>query len=169
MTMTTFYRDPQVWITSSDIHANGRDLPLDTLVRVWHRRGPRQWGTIAHRGILSLAILAPLAIGGQGIAIALILHTSATVTAILVGGGILIGLSTVPIADLVLDRVDRSHDRGSRRLEIWASTAQGDVLLLRTRDRARFGRIYRALTRALEQPARPRPPNAAARPATLAR
>jgi hypothetical protein len=149
--MTTFYRDPEVLITSSGVRANGRDLPLNALVKVWHRRGPRSWGTVA--------ILAPLAIGGQGIAIGLILHTSATVTAILVGGGILLGLATVPIADLVLDRVDRSYDRGSHDLEIWARTRREEILLLRTRDRARFGRIYRALQRALEPSA----------PATLAR
>jgi hypothetical protein len=150
--MTTFYRDPEVLITSSGVRTNGRDLPLNALVRVWHRRGPRSWRTIAKRGLLSLAILAPIAIGGQGVAIGLILHTSATVTAILIGGGILIGLATVPVADLVLDRVDRSHDRGSHELEIWARTPRDEVLLLRTRDRARFGRVYRALQRALEQP-----------------
>jgi hypothetical protein len=157
--MTTFYRDPEVLITSSGVRANGRDLPLNALVKVWHRRGPRSWGTVASRGMLALAILAPLAIGGQGVAIGLILHASATVTALLIGGGILIGLLTVPVADLILDRIDRSYDRGSHDLEIWARTPREEVLLLGTRDRARFGRVYRALQRALEQPA----------PATLAR
>jgi Family of unknown function (DUF6232) len=150
--VTTFYRDPEVWITSSDVHMNGQDLPLSALRQVWHHRGPRSWGRVASRGVLALAILAPLAIGGQGVAIGLVLHASATVTAILVGGGILIGLATVPVADLVLDRVDRSYDRGSHDLEIWARTPRDEVLLVRTRDKARFGRIYRALQRALEQP-----------------
>jgi hypothetical protein len=36
------------------------------------------------------------------------------------------------------------HARG-----IWGRTRHGDVLLLRTADGARFGRIYRALQRAL--------------------
>jgi hypothetical protein len=148
--VNTFYRDSEVWITSSGIRMNGRDLPLSALVQVWHRRGARSWGIIAGRGVLALAILAPIAIGGLGITIALLLHASATVTVALLGGGILIGLATVPVADLVLDHVDRSYDRGSRPLEIWARTPRGDVLLLRTRDRARFGRIYRALQRALE-------------------
>jgi hypothetical protein len=159
--VTTYYRDPEVWITSSAVHMNGQDVPLTALRQVWHRRGPRSWGTIASRGMLTLAILAPLAIGGQGIAIGLILHVSAPVTAALLGGGILVGLATVPVADLVLDRVDRSYDRGSRTLQIWARTPAGEILLLSTRDRARFGRIYRALQRSLEQPARA--------PATLAR
>jgi hypothetical protein len=157
--VTTFYRDPEVWITSSDVHMNGQDLPLSALRQVWHHRGPRSWGRVASRGVLALAILAPLAIGGQGVAIGLLLHASAAVTVALVGGGILIGLATVPIADLVLDRLDRSHDRGSHTLQIWARTPTAEILLLSTQDRARFGRIYRALQRALEQPV----------PATLAR
>jgi len=152
--VTTYYRDNEVWITSSGVHMNGQDLPLAELRQVWHRRGPRSWGTVAGRGLLALAILAPLAIGGQGIAIGLILHASAPVTAALLGGGILIGLATVPIADLILDHVDRSYDRGSRTLQIWARVPAGEVLLLSTRDRARFGRIYRALQRALERPVR---------------
>jgi hypothetical protein len=157
--MTTYYRDPEVWITSAGVRMNGRELPLGALAQVWHRRGARSWGTIAGRGALGLAILAPITIGGLGIAVALLLHASAPLTAALLGGGILVGLATVPVADLLLDHVDRSYDRGSHDLEIWARTRGGDVLLLRTRDRARFGRIYRALQRALEQPA----------PTTLAR
>jgi hypothetical protein len=157
--VTTYYRDPEVWITSSGVHMNGRDLPLAALMQVWHRQGRRSWGTVAGRGMLALAILAPLAVGGLGITIGLILHASASITAVLLGGGILLGLTTVPVADLVLDRVDRSYDRGSRALQIWARTRNGEILLLSTRDRARFGRVYRALQRALEQPA----------PATLAR
>lgn len=148
--MTTFYRDPEVWITSAGVRMNGRDLPLSALAQVWHRSGARSWGIIAGRGVLALAILAPIVIGGLGITIALLMHASATVTVALLGGGILVGLATIPVADLVLDHVDRSYDRGSRPLEIWARTAHGDVLLLRTWDRARFGRIYRALQRALE-------------------
>jgi hypothetical protein len=159
--VTSYYRDSEVWITSSGVHMNGQDVPLAALMRVWHRQGPRSWGTVAGRGMLALAILAPLAIGGQGIAIGLILHVSAPITAALVGGGVLLGLATVPIADLILDHVDRSYDRGSRTLQIWARTPAGEMLLLSTRDRARFGRIYRALQRALEQPARA--------PATLAK
>jgi hypothetical protein len=51
--------------------------------------------------------------------------------------------------------VDRSYDRGSRRLEIWGRVRGTDVLLLRTDNRQRFGQIYRALQRALDgSPAR---------------
>jgi hypothetical protein len=95
-------------------------------------------------------ILLPLMVGALAVTAALLLHLPTTATLVLLGGGILVGLAVVPVADLLLDRVDRSYDRGSRDLEIWARTGAGDVLLLRTRDAARFGRMYRALQRALE-------------------
>jgi hypothetical protein len=148
--MTTYYRDASVWITSSGVRLNGRDYALAELSQVWHRAGRRSWATIANRGVLGLAMLLPIVVGALGVGIALVAHASVAVTAGLIGGGILIGLAAVPLADLLLDRVDRSYDRGSRPREIWGRTRHGDVLLLRTTDAARFGRIYRALQRALE-------------------
>jgi hypothetical protein len=148
--MTTYYRDGDVVITSSGVRLNGHDYALAELRQVWHRAGRRSWRTIANRGALGMAMLLPIVVGALGVGIALVAHASVAVTAGLIGGGVLVGLATVPLADLLLDRVDRSYDRGSRPREIWGRTRQGDVLLLRTTDAARFGRIYRALQRALE-------------------
>jgi hypothetical protein len=148
--MTTYYRDGEVLITSSGVRMNGRDYALPELRQVWHRAGRRSWTTIANRGVLGLAMLLPIAIGAIGVGIALVAHASVAVTAGLIGGGILIGLAAAPLADMLLERVDRSYDRGSRPREIWGRTRHGDVLLLSTADAARFGRIYRALQRALE-------------------
>ncbi|WP_030436225.1 DUF6232 family protein [Actinoplanes subtropicus] len=148
--MTTYYRDGEAWVTSSGIRLNGRNYALAELRQVWHRAGRRSWRTVANRGVLGLAMLLPIVVGVLGVGIALVAHASLGVTAGLVGGGILVGLAAVPLADLLLDRVDRSYDRGSRPREIWGRTRHGDVLLLRTADAARFGRIYRALQRALE-------------------
>ncbi|MGX6606929.1 DUF6232 family protein [Micromonosporaceae bacterium Da 78-11] len=148
--MTTYYRDPEVSITSARLRMNGRDLPLDQVIQVWHKRGRRSFGTIAGRGMIGFAMLAPIAIGALGIGIAFLIHASTSVTIALIGGGILIGFAAGPLADVLLEHVDRSYDRGSRSLEIWGRIPTGDVLLLRTRDAARFGRIYRALQRALE-------------------
>lgn len=152
--MTTYYRDPDVWITSTGVRMNGRELRLDDLLQVWHTRGRRSWTTIAGRGALGLAILIPVLIGLLGIGVALLIDASAATTIALAGGGILVGLAAAPLADVLLELVDRSYDRGSRTREIWARTPRGQVLLLSTRDAARFGRIYRALQRALE-PVRP--------------
>jgi len=154
--MATYYRDRDVWIASDGIRMNGHDYSPDDLRQVWHRRGRRSWGTIAGRGALGLAILIPLLIGALGIAVSFLLDASTSVTVGLAGGGVLIGLAALPLADYLLEHVDRSYDRGSRTLEIWGRVPAGTVLLLRTADRARFGRIYRALQRALEPPARVR-------------
>jgi hypothetical protein len=89
-------------------------------------------------------------VGLLGIAVALVIDASTTATIALVGGGVLIGLAAAPLADVLLERIDRSYDRGSRVREIWARTPAGELLLLSTPDAARFGRIYRALQRALE-------------------
>jgi len=148
--VTTYYRDPDVWVTSAGVHANGRDLRLSELRQVWHTRGRRSWGTIAGRGAVGFAILTPLVIGLLAVAVALVIDASTSTTIALIGGGVLVGFGVVPLADVLLERVDRSYDRGSRVREIWARTPAGDLLLLSTADAARFGRIYRALQRALE-------------------
>jgi hypothetical protein len=95
-------------------------------------------------------MLMPILVGALGVAVAFVIDASRSVTIGLIGGGILIGLAAAPLADLLLEQVDRSYDRGSRHREIWARTARGDELLLSTRDAARFGKVYRALQRALE-------------------
>jgi hypothetical protein len=148
--MTTYYRDGDVWITSAGVRMNGRDFRPADLRQVWHRRGRRSWAAIAGRGAMGAAILVPVLLGALGVAVAFLVDASTAVTVALIGGGVLVGLLAVPLADVLLERVDRSYDRGSRQLEIWARTPGGEVLLLRTADAARFGRIYRALQRALE-------------------
>ena len=148
--MTTYYRDPEVLITSAGVRMNGQDFRLPELIQVWYTRGARRWGVIAWRGALGLTILIPLVAGLLAIGVATIIDASLSTTLALVVGGILLGLAAVPVADLMLERVDRSYDRGSRNLEIWGRVPGGDVLLLRTDNAQRFGRVYRALQRALE-------------------
>jgi Family of unknown function (DUF6232) len=154
--MTTYYRDREVVITSTAARIGGREYRLDELARVWHRRGPRTWGAAAGRGALGLAMLAPVVVGALGIAIALALHASTATTIALIGGGVLVGLAAAPLADVLLELVDRSYDRGSRNLEIWGRVDGRDALLLRTGNAQRFGQIYRALQRALESGRVPR-------------
>lgn len=149
--MITYYRDRDVLVSSTGVRTGDRAYRLGDVVQVWHRRGRRSWGRVAGRGALVLAILVPIAIGVIGIAVALLIDAGPGLTIALAGGGILIGLTAAPLADVLLEVIDRSYDRGSRDLEIWARVRPGgDVLLLRTADAQRFGRIYRALQRALD-------------------
>jgi Family of unknown function (DUF6232) len=148
--MITYYRDPEVLVTSAGVRMGGHEYRLGELAQVWHKRGRRTWGAAAGRGAVGLAMLTPVVIGIIGIVVALVIHASAGTTVALIGGGILLGLAAAPLADVLLEWVDRSYDRGNRNLEIWSRTRRGDVLLLRTDNAQRFGQIYRALQRALD-------------------
>ncbi|WP_305782990.1 DUF6232 family protein [Symbioplanes lichenis] len=149
--MTTYYRDRDVQVTSAALRVPGQEFRLHELTRVWHSRGRRQWGTVAGRGFLGLAMVAPLVLGALALAVALTLDLSASVTVAVGGGGVLLGLAAIPLSDVLLEHVDRSYDRGSHDLEIWADVRGTPTLLLRTANRQRFGQIYRALHRAVEQ------------------
>jgi hypothetical protein len=147
----TYYRDTEVLVTSTGVRMSGRDYRLGDLDRVWHKRGRREWGKVAGRGALGLAMLIPVLVGALGVLIAVVIDASTATTIALAGGGILIGLAAAPVADILLEHVDRSYDRGSRTLEIWGRVRGRDVLLLRAADRQRFNQIYRALQRAIER------------------
>ncbi|MEV4279748.1 DUF6232 family protein [Actinoplanes xinjiangensis] len=148
--MTTYYRDPEVLITSSGVWMNGREFRLPELIQVWYTKGARSWGVIAWRGALGLAVFLPLLVGALAVLVAVLMDAPLGTTVAMVVGGLLVGLAVVPVADLILESVDRSYDRGTRTLEIWGRVRGGDVLLMRTNNAQRFGRIYRALQRALE-------------------
>ena len=148
--MVTYYRDREVLVTSTGVRMDGRNYRLGEFAQVWHKRGRRSWTAVAGRGALALAILAPIVVGALGILIALVIDAGRSATVALIGGGILVGLAAAPLADVLLEYVDRSYDRGSRSLEIWGRVRGSDVLLLRTDNAQRFGQIYRALQRALD-------------------
>ncbi|GAA4675867.1 DUF6232 family protein [Phytohabitans rumicis] len=148
--MVTYYSDKSVQITSDAIRVGERSYPLRELVRVWHSRGARSWRAVAGRGALGAAMVGPLVAAAIGILVAVLLHSSITVTIAIVGVSCLIGLAAGPLADVLLEQMDRSYTRGARQLEIWATWRGQPVLLLETGDALRFGKIYRALQRALE-------------------
>jgi len=151
--MTIYYDDRAVRITSELIRVDGRAYPLAEVARVWHVRSSRSWGTLAGRGALLAGLAGPLVAAAVGILIAVRLHTSATVTIAIVGASVLIGLAAAPLADYLLEHVDRSYSRGAHQLEIWAQWRGRPVRLLTTGDALRFGQVYRALERAVEQAA----------------
>jgi hypothetical protein len=156
----TYYQDRTVQVTSTGVRMDGQAYRLGEFVRVWHSRGRRSFSSVAGRGALGLAMIVPVLAGALGILIAMSIDASVSVTIALVGGGILLGLGALPLADVLLEKMDQSYARGSRNLEIWADVRSTDprgadplgarVLLLRTDDALRFGKIYRALQRALE-------------------
>lgn len=146
-----FYRDASVQVTSEQVRVDGRAYPLAELARVWHRRGARSWRALAGRGVVSAALFGLVAAGVLALAAAMVLDASRTTTLILVVTAVLCGLATGPLADLLLDRMDRSYAHGVHSHEIWAHWRGHEILLLHTRDALRFGRIYRALQRAINR------------------
>ncbi|MEV6799871.1 DUF6232 family protein [Micromonospora rifamycinica] len=161
--MITYYDDRSVQVTSTAIRVDGRAYPLAEIGLVWHRRGSRSWRVLAGRGAIGAALAGPLVAAVVGIAVAVWLHRSPTVTIAIVGASVLVGLAVGPIADFLFNHLDRSYDRGSRQRELWVRWRDRPVLLLRTGDAQRFGQIYRAVQRAMEytgpslrRPTRPR-------------
>ncbi|MFI7430485.1 DUF6232 family protein [Micromonospora sp. NPDC049836] len=148
--MTTYYDDRAVQVTSTALRVDGRTYPLAELGMVWHRRGGRSWRVLAGRGAVGAALAGPLVAAVLGIGLAVWLHRSAVVTIAIVGASVLIGLGVGPLADVLFERLDRSYARGSRELEMWARWRGQPVRLLQTHDALRFGKIYRAMQRAME-------------------
>ncbi|MET8230405.1 DUF6232 family protein [Micromonospora sp. NPDC005298] len=155
--MITYYDDRSVQVTSTAVRVDGRSYPLAEITMVWHRRGTRSWRVLVGRGAIGAALAGPLIAAVLGIALAVWLHRSPTVTIAIVGASVLVGLAVGPVADFLFEHLDRSYARGSRQLEMWARWRGQPVRLLRTGDSLRFGQIYRAVQRAVEHshPARP--------------
>ncbi|MFI7576334.1 DUF6232 family protein [Micromonospora sp. NPDC049497] len=148
--MITYYDDRSIQVTSSAVRVDGRTFPLAEISAVWHRRGSRSWRVLAGRGAIGAALTGPLVAAGLGIALALWLDRSATVTIAIVGASVLVGLAVGPVADFLFEHLDRSYARGSRQLEMWARWRGQSIRLLSTGDALRFGQVYRAVQRAVE-------------------
>ncbi|HEX5742080.1 MAG TPA: DUF6232 family protein [Pilimelia sp.] len=144
-------REPRVELTADGFAVDGRVIPLAELSRVWHRHGGRSWRRLAGRGALVAMLVAPLGLAALAVVAAFALELTAMTTATVVMAAVVLGVAAFPLADLLLERMDRSYARGAREWEIWGRWRDEDVLLLRTRDQLEFGQVYRAITRALDR------------------
>jgi hypothetical protein len=152
--MITYYRDDSVRITSRAIQVDRRTYPLGELATVYYRdagREPAGWRILGAR--IAMALVAPaLVVAAIGLVLLTIQLDAGGVTKLLlfmVAG--MLALATFPLLDLSLGGIERTYDRGTRVHEIWARWRGTEVMLIRTADKTRFGRIYRALQRAVEQ------------------
>ncbi|MGW4463139.1 DUF6232 family protein [Micromonospora sp. NPDC004704] len=160
--MITYYDDRSVRVTSEAIRVGERAYPLLELAEIWHQRGDRSWRVLAGRGALGFGLIGPVVAAVLGIGLAIRFHSSFILTLAIIGVSCLVGFAVGPVADLLLEFLDRSYTRGSHRLEIWVRWHGQPVRVLQTHDALKFGQIYRALQRAVEhrQPAnRPRRPD----------
>ena len=154
---TTFYRDHEVHISSDGVQVDAAWYPLETLTYIWHRRSGRLVQgayMIATRGGAVVLIIGLLV--AAGIAARRIDFTGPESTMYIAGGilGIIVigGIVAFSVEGL-LDLLDRAHDHGKGVHEIWVRTRQGEAMIYSTTDSPKFGQIYRALQRAVEQSA----------------
>lgn len=159
--MITHYRDETVVVTTSYLQINGRTIPLSDLEHVWHDEVEPDWrvrGRAAGRGVLNIAMLL---CGAAGLVLLVGLGASAYLESetrgfkiptntLLLLAVVLLVIGVVPLLwEWALSRVDDSYDKGSACYEIWAICRGRRTLLLRIDDATRFGKIYRAMERAI--------------------
>jgi len=148
---TTYYRDNVVHISSGGVRVADAWYPLETLTYIWHERtGRLRHGAymFATRGGAVLVVLGLLVAAGMFSGEQQTMYIAGGILAVIVIGGI-VAFSVEGLLDLL----DRAHDHGKGVHEIWVRTAAGDSMIYSTTDSPKFGQIYRALQRAVEQSA----------------
>ena len=152
--MTTFYRDNAVYVGSAEFQVEDQAYRLEDLELVWHKRGPRGAPGIAiivGRFVLIFAVLAIVA--GAGVAMRDVDISGYDSTTVLIGavaGVVLAATVGLVLVEGVITLIERSYEKGGAEHQIWARYLNSDILLFATRDKLRFGKIYRALQRAIE-------------------
>jgi hypothetical protein len=151
---TTYYDERGVRVDSAGIRVGEAWYPLHALTYVWHRRT----GRILHGGYM-------LATRGGAVALVVALIVAGAIGArqvdlgggqktMLIAGGVLAVIVLGGVAafavEWLLQFVDRTHDHGRGQHEIWARANGTDQLIYSTTDATRFGQVYRALQRAIE-------------------
>ena len=153
--MRTYYQDAGIHLTSSAIWVDGRRYPLDQIEGVWRRaRGLPGGRLIVQLMILlwvgALAVLS-FTLGAHGHVSGGMLTKLFTST----GGLVVVGVFGLVLSVLAVLGIEavlhglESARRFGRRQELWVRIRGVDTVLLTTADSVRFGKIYRALARAL--------------------
>ncbi|MEV4197597.1 DUF6232 family protein [Micromonospora globbae] len=155
--MAVYYRDDAVQVTSESIRAGGRVVALADVTYVWHARGRTTLavrGRVLGRGVLVLLLSLPPLVALLCV-VSLVWSAQARgewILALVILAACVVGaLALAPFLELPLGWLDRSYERGNRVHELWVQHHGREELLLSTPDALRFGQIYRAVQRAVEQ------------------
>jgi hypothetical protein len=155
--MALYYRDQHVLITSQAVRVDGVTYPVRELDLVWHQRGSgtaRTRSRLLGRGVLIL-IISVLPLVAIVCGVSLVYSAQARenwgLAAVVIAVCLIGALALAPLAEVPLGWLDRSYDRGSGVTELWVRHRGADLMLLREADAHRFGQIYRALQRAVEE------------------
>jgi hypothetical protein len=155
--VTTFYRDESVRITETAVEVGVHHLPIVEISYVWHERGDPTVLTrsrrVARMGLIAV-LKVPVVVGAVVIANVIApdqgLLVQAAVATLLIGVGVFVLFLLAPVIEFPLMALERSYDRGTEMREIWVRWRNHDLMLVRTPDADRFGKIYRAIQRAIE-------------------
>jgi hypothetical protein len=153
--VTVYYRDGEVRVTDRAIEVGGRMFPTAELSYVWHQRGRPTAQTASRRLVrfgLIAALTLPVVVAAVLVAGLVVdgLPSQIGVAVVLTVVGVLLLLLFAPLLEFPMMALERSYDRGTSVREIWVRWQHHDLVILRTSDAARFGKIYRAIQRAVE-------------------
>ncbi|MDM4722854.1 DUF6232 family protein [Micromonospora sp. WMMA1363] len=154
--MALYYRDDVVQVTSESIRVGGLVVAIADVTYVWHDKGRTTLavrGRVLSRGLLVLLLSLPPIVA---VVCALSLAWSVPERGwrpvlVALAACVVLALAVTPFLEVPLGWLDRSYERGNRVHELWVQTHGQEVLLLRTPDALRFGQVYRAVQRAIEQ------------------
>jgi hypothetical protein len=155
--MTVYYRDQHVQITSAAVRVAGAAYSVPELEYVWHQRGRgsvRTRSRLLGRGVLIVVIsVLPLVAIVCGVSLVYSAQARANwgLAAVVIAVCVVGALALAPLAEVPLGWLDRSYDRGGAVQELWVRHRGADIMLLSSSDAQRFGQIYRAVQRAVEE------------------
>lgn len=156
--MTTYYQDGAVRVTDTAVEVGTRVFSIAELTYVWHERGrptlrttSRRLGRWALIAVLTLPVVAGAVVVANLIAAESGLGARLGIAAVLVLLGMILLMLLSPVIEFPMMALERSYDRGTDVRELWVHWRDQDLMVLRTTDAARFGRIYRAIQRAIER------------------
>lgn len=155
--MPTFYRDGEVTVTDTSVEVGARTFLISELRYVWHERGRPTLRTAGRRlGRVGLILMLTVPVVACGVVVAGVVAEEQDfgarvgIASVLIVLGVIALMLLAPILELSMMALERSYDRGTSVREIWVRWRDQDLMLLQTADAARFGKIYRAIQRAVE-------------------
>jgi uncharacterized protein DUF6232 len=153
-----YYRDLEVTVTDTAVMIGARAFRIVDLEYVWHQRGRQTWRTLARRlsrivliAVLTAPVVALGVIVGDVMFAPRSLPARAVAALVVITVGVIALMLLSPVFELPMMALERSYDRGTAVREIWVRWRDQDLMILRTTDASRFGRIYRAIERAVER------------------
>src|SRR5215470_8993320 len=153
--MRVYYRDTEVQLTSEAIVVHDRQYRLDWIEAVSRRSTGMPGGRLFGQ-LTVLLVVGAFAVLGFGLGVhghissgtVRALFGSVTGLVVLCIGGLAISVLLVLAFEAVLHGMESAR-RFGRRQELWVRYQGVDTLVVSTADSVRFGKIYRALVRAL--------------------